>query len=73
MCAACLSEEWITSARIHEPARYWRGEPFVLKRRLSNFERVLAVITLTIAGLATLAAIAVAVIETGRTCCKWAG
>jgi hypothetical protein len=35
---------------------YWRGEPFVLKRRFEDFERRLAVVALVVAGVGSIAA-----------------
>ena len=55
--------------RTHEV--YWNGEPIVLKRRFENFERGLAVVGLSIAGLGSIAAFVQALVLVGQTVWGW--
>ena len=50
---------------------YWAGERISTHKRLASFERGLAALALVIGALGSLAGIAVAVVEIGRTCCGW--
>lgn len=50
---------------------YWDGAKVITQKRLADFERALAVLGLVFGGMGAASALAVAIVEIGRTFWGW--